>query len=75
MHPMDASGFVGPDLVKLYDLFHGGLAIHHIVLVFLRDKRERYPRGILDGRLVLLVREVHFLHTERTLFRTGNYNI
>ena len=37
--------------------------------------RDRYPRVILDGRLVLLVREAHLLHAELALFRAGNNHV
>lgn len=71
----DAAGLVRFDLVALHDPFHGGSAVHYIVAGFLRDMRDRYPRVILDGRLVLLVREAHLLHAELALFRAADNHV
>ena len=71
----DAAGLVRFDLVAFHDPFHGGSTIDHIVIGCLRDMRNGYPRVILDGRLVLLVREAHLLHAELALLRAADDHV
>ena len=71
----DAADLVRPDLVALHDPLHDGLAIVHIVMGCLRVMRNRYPRVILDGRLVLLVWEAYLLLADFALSRAAGSHI